>query len=356
MARKRRKRNAGLSKNATNNYGSCTEKLLPKFDTPNGKHKSSKSITSRESLNFKKKKVSTTGASPNEPQTPIMTLPDGEDSGSEGCKTIDARSFARMFAFDPSSLPPEIDVYEDEEQAHEASRPHSTTSMQLQNNEEIENTLPSVILAPSMSQNEKLVNDLKQFGTFLAANEYSPFERPTSRVGNRKDIDFARPLSRRGSRSSTPEQGVEETDTREDTPLPLGDDQVQEAINTVLPVPDIIVRSNTAHKFDHWSSDSEPEQIEVYQPLDEVSDEEKDIPEKTNIEDKNKNIKLMDKSSKNPTNSESEESANSDEEPDEATMLDRHQYERLQESPIPQTTFNHDDQSTIDIDSTLLYE
>uniref|UniRef100_A0A915MB79 Uncharacterized protein n=1 Tax=Meloidogyne javanica TaxID=6303 RepID=A0A915MB79_MELJA len=61
---------------------------------------------------------------------------------------------------------------------------------------------------------------------------------PQSRLGQQQQHPFDRPLSRRGSRDDKHEEGEEETfnDTREDTPVPLGDDQQTIIVNPLAAV------------------------------------------------------------------------------------------------------------------------
>uniref|UniRef100_A0A914XYY7 Uncharacterized protein n=1 Tax=Panagrolaimus superbus TaxID=310955 RepID=A0A914XYY7_9BILA len=144
---------------------------------------------------------------------------------------------------------------------------------------------------------------------------------------------YERPLSRRGSRNSTPEEGEEFAEDREDTPQPLGDEasivQKLEKLESLpqaeLPEPPV-ARSHTAHKFGHWSSDSESEN-EVYQRLSEVSEGEED---ELNKKRKKRKIRKNASSDLESMTSEEEEKII-----DEEEILERHQYERLQESPTP---------------------
>nr|CAD2182017.1 unnamed protein product [Meloidogyne enterolobii] len=75
-------------------------------------------------------------------------------------------------------------------------------------------------------------------GEFLLTASSDLHERPQSRLGQQQQHPFDRPLSRRGSRDDKHEEGEEETfnDTREDTPVPLGDDQQTIIVNPLAAV------------------------------------------------------------------------------------------------------------------------
>ncbi|KAI6229365.1 hypothetical protein M3Y95_00523500 [Aphelenchoides besseyi] len=141
-------------------------------------------------------------------------------------------------------------------------------------------------------------------------------------------IPYQRPLSRRGSRDSTPEQGNEEFDedsSEEEDEAPIGD--------TVLAsVPEdstiSVVNSNGRKpKETTWSSDSEEEETnEAYHALKEEDEDVvlKETPKQTRNADNRWNPR-------EPTGLSSADSADEEEQ----CMFDRHAYERLEESPLP---------------------
>jgi hypothetical protein len=159
-------------------------------------------------------------------------------------------------------------------------------------------------------------------GSFLSTvNE--AVERPQSRLGEGHPFD--RPLSRRGSRDETQEEGEEETfnDTREDTPVPLGDDQVlvEKPLIDMLKekskkiVEKLLLTSETDSE-DEEEERGEDEGNTLYKPL------------------KNEENCMRLKVKGNGSSSESEERI------DENEVLERHHYERLLDSPMPPATDN----------------
>jgi hypothetical protein len=247
-----------------------------------------------------------------------------------------------MFACDPSQLPAEYHRQSAEQQQDDdsvnilmPSPPLSARSM-LPTKED--STMPSVIFVSSGTPDliapktvpkiEMLVDSPEPFSSNQQESTIHPTIAASLLETNPTFNPYERPLSRRGSRNSTPEEGEEYVeDDREDTPPPLGDEATIVEKLENLPQPDApVARSHTAHKFGHWSSDEDSEN-EVYQRLSEVSEgEEGDAEEGT----KRKKRKIQKNASSDL------ESVTSDEEEkgiDEEEALERHQYERLQESP-----------------------
>lgn len=289
---------------------------------PNGKPKA-KSITSDGSV--KSKKSRTNAANHQMEVTAIETEPLQERD--------EPAAYQRMFICDPSQLPDESILLEEVEPGESSGSPSENIEAD-DTSEPSPSALPSVVLVQSNSHVEitpEKNNNKQQAGTTF--------------LGSANNVPYERPLSRRGSRVSTPEQGEEYTETREDTPQPLGDDVFEspkEVPAVTIAINDTAVaKASAAHKFSHWSSDSEPETNEVYQKLDE-SDEDVVLPK---AEKKTRTKKASDRTRERSLHSESSES-------EEEDVLDRHQYERLQESPLPPTTVK---EPPIALDSTLQY-
>lgn len=194
--------------------------------------------------------------------------------------------------------------------------------------------LPSVVLVSSQNEislsetnnNEKTITEFHAVENTLGTpQQFNPYERP---------------LSRRGSRESTPEQGVEGGgSSREDTPLPIGDEFANLAKTK---------NKNKRQLENSWTSESEEEdedqEIEVYHPLKMMSDdEEQQLANHHNSNNNNiGNVEIVVNnynSTAKPYASYSAGSSDSEdcqhEEAKEQKMLDRYQYERLQESPLP---------------------
>jgi hypothetical protein len=313
-------------------YGACTEKLLSDCEKRNGKPKST-SIASRESISSENRRIKKTS----EVITPTLKTPTYDDDQP----SLDARSFNRMFACDPSQLPAEYHRKSTEQDDDSVNillpSPLSTAKSIIPTKDD--SSMPSVIFISSgtpdtIRQNvpkiEMLVDSPEPTHIKIEPT-HAPALLETTPIFN----PYERPLSRRGSRNSTPEEGEEFAEDREDTPQPLGDEAsiVQKLENLPKPPPADVVndepnvaKSHTAHKFGHWSSDSESEN-EVYQRLSEVSEGEED-----EANNKRKKRKIRKNASSDFESMTSEEE---DKNIDEEEVLERHQYERLQESPTP---------------------
>jgi hypothetical protein len=336
VAKRRLKRRREKEQKYGPSYGTCTEKLLTDYERTNGKPRLA-SIPSHESI------VSASGRKLTKTseivRTPTLKTPTYDDDRP----SLDARSFNRMFACDPSQLPAEYHRQSAEQQQDDdsvnilmPSPPSSAKSMLPTKEDPI---MPSVILVSSGTPDfiapqpvpkiEMLVDSPEPFSSNQQESTHASVAASLLET-NPTFNPYERPLSRRGSRNSTPEEGEEYVeDDREDTPPPLGDEAIIAEKLENLPNADApVARSHTAHKFGHWSSDEDSEN-EVYQRLSEVSEGEEgggDFEEST----KRKKRKIQKNASSDL------ESVTSDEEEkgiDEEEALERHQYERLQESP-----------------------
>lgn len=379
--RQAKKDDVMLAEKNKRNYGTCTDKLLSSCEAPNGKVKS-KSITSRASVISTSKdrrtssgdRRSTTRSSKrsnnnNEDLTSItidinrqdISISQPETSPASGA--TDSRSFQRMFACDLSQLPAEsCDLIDDQdpdavffEDGSEIDPATNQTSPKYNNgfahnyveNVEIHNAsmenapnvnkrpplpiVPIVIASGSQFSIDKEPPPLEiQVPVVDTKPEYM-HQDSTDSVGINQYFDgpaqksplltliqedpFKRPLSRRGSRDSPVEQGIEEFEDNESTDsLPLGDkgNESPQNIPTTSKNPEIT--------FEQSSSDeSEDETNELYHKLNEEEENEEN-------REKVKNAKSEEKH----YSSESD-----DEQLNENRMLDRHAYERLEESPLP---------------------
>lgn len=310
------------------------------------------------STNSKKRKSTTESL-----KAPYMSI-DIKDNNIEDIEkdNFKQRSIRNLFKCDPSQLPIEynesneenknsdkkvymanhkaaIKTNSDDEEICFNSTVNSTTSQQQPqfqlNHKNIVNP-PSVILVSTQSDMliEKNNNDKKQINnyplinnsTLAAPSEYNLYERP---------------LSRRSSRESTSEQSAETSESsREDTPLPLGD----ELDNTNNQIVDAITINSTNHantKNKTWVTErnNQDNVLQNYHILQNFSTNEENNekikqnnlpPDQSKINGQNTNKSILPYSASNlSSNSEEEENTK------ETKMLDRHQYERLQESPLP---------------------
>uniref|UniRef100_A0AC34RJ28 Uncharacterized protein n=1 Tax=Panagrolaimus sp. JU765 TaxID=591449 RepID=A0AC34RJ28_9BILA len=331
--RKRRKKNANAQKYGTN-YGTCTEKLL-NYEKPNGKLKGN-SITSRDSLSSSRKGKKSSGI-----RTPTIELktPTFEDDRP----SLDARSFTRMFACDPSQLPaeymyvsPEGDNQSEDVLLHSPPLSKKHSSPITQEGPQI----PSMILVsastpipPELGFDSSSKTELQLQQPPFKQNKQEILVTGTSLLNTNQVYNpYERPLSRRGSRNSTPEQGEEFAVDREETPSPLGDEEADTFIadkveeeNVPSVQPDIV-------KNEHWSSDSDSEN-EVYQRLSEASegeDDERMLNDERQTTKKWKNLPKNNSSDVESNFSDEDETTKTEEE-----MLEGHNYKRLQESPVP---------------------
>lgn len=153
---------------------------------------------------------------------------------------------------------------------------------------------------------------------------------------------YDRPLSRRGSRDSTPEKGHEEfEDTLSVESLePLGDTSGSPQNRSQIP-PEIT--------FEQSSSDeSEDESNELYHKLKEEEDEPKAEQKVEEKEEPKAELK------EGPNKLEKEECFDSDEELlNENRMMERHAYERLEESPLPSPSIYTNNNSVANNNSPL---
>ena len=110
---------------------------------------------------------------------------------------------------------------------------------------------------------------------------------------------------------------------------------------------DQVGKESAAQKLSHWSSDSESDN-EVYQRLSEASEGEDDEKILYNKEGKRKK---WDDIQKNNNSSDAESNFSEEDEKDqtEEDVMDRHQYERLKESPVPQVVIPS---NLLELDST----
>uniref|UniRef100_A0A7E4W0P7 CUB domain-containing protein n=1 Tax=Panagrellus redivivus TaxID=6233 RepID=A0A7E4W0P7_PANRE len=252
---------------------------------------------------------------------------------------IDSRAFLRMFACDPSSMPMEASIdfgVETDEPYYHTSSLGGTNSQPTKD----EDVMPSVILVssdtPPIEHEHNNNVESEPVIPIIAMNSPEPpakIEPKNSIIPNFVPsaaatlLDtstgfnpFDRPLSRRGSRTSTPEEGEEcADDDREDTPQPLGDgDATLKAASESLQQAQTHLDPNK----ETWSSDSEPDN-EVYQRLSE-SELNKDDDDDDEIEEPETPWKKRNNSS--DVDSEVELDTKDDEEEE---MLNRHQYEHI---------------------------
>jgi large-conductance mechanosensitive channel len=350
--KKRTKRRREKEQKYGPSYGACTEKLLTDYERTNGKPKLT-SIPSRESISSVGRRLAKTS----DARTPTLKTPTYDDDRP----SLDARSFNRMFACDPSQLPAEYhrQLAEQDDDSVNILMPSPPSSARSMVPTKEEPTMPSVILvssgtpdfiaAPTVPKSEMLVDSPEPFTNQQeASNAAAAASLLETNVGFNP---YERPLSRRGSRNSTPEEGEEYAEEdREDTPPPLGDEaSIVEKLENLPKNEPPVARSHTAHKFGHWSSDSESEN-EVYQRLSEVSEGEEGAEENANTTTKRKKRKIQKNASSDL------ESVTSDEEDkgiDEEEALERHQYERLQESPTHTKPLPD---MSLELDSALQYQ
>lgn len=182
----------------------------------------------------------------------------------------------------------------------------------------ISSVVPNVILISSNSQSNLQNNSLNADEILLQAPiEFNPYERP---------------ISRRGSRDLGQEERIEEENNQTETPAPLGD-QLEVILKNKQ---DEINNLNNTKRI--WYSDSEgdSDEVEIYYPLenDNISDNEAKTALKNPMMTNN-NVKLPTKrfpifKSCETTDTEDELDINA-----ETKILDRHNYQRLQESPLP---------------------
>uniref|UniRef100_A0A1I7XVW5 Protein virilizer n=1 Tax=Steinernema glaseri TaxID=37863 RepID=A0A1I7XVW5_9BILA len=294
--RRARKREAGLAGVEQANYGTCAEKKpVDDHGKANGRRRSKPDVEAAKQSLLEENHTAT-----------LVT---------QESEVMDPRRIQQMFAYDPSQLPAEPSFDEDEDygigregglrvepksdSAKERSAEPRSEALSLPAEE-----LPSVVLVPSTSIHESRAGEI----SVADLNENYPVtehEKEKNLLSSGYDSPpFERPRSRRGSRQSDTEAGEEGLETRELSPLPLGDEEFPR-----------VTKSHTAHKFGHWSSDeSDFEHSEVYGKLAEDEDDEEDL---------KRTVRR-----RRPSNSE-ENSENEDD------VLERHHYERLQESPMP---------------------
>lgn len=237
------------------------------------------------------------------------------------------RNLRNFFICDLSQLPKEKSLENILNSNSQKFLIKSKSQNQFQSNNNNNINLPNVILISSQSdillteanENDKLINYSNENNTTLNL----PY-------------DFERPLSRRGSRESTPEEGTEECEnSREETPLPLGDE---------LDNNNKIINDNVLTNFINFSyikndlltdkNEKKDDELRNYYILQNYSSNNEHL---NNLLIKTtNNVKT-----KSFLNSNSDFDLTSDSEKDEETkMLDRHQYERLQESPLPPPILN----------------
>nr|CAD2136455.1 unnamed protein product [Meloidogyne enterolobii] len=183
-------------------------------------------------------------------------------------------------------------------------------------------------------------------GEFLLTASSDLHERPQSRLGQQQQHPFDRPLSRRGSRDDKHEEGEEETfnDTREDTPVPLGDDQQTIIVNPLAAVTpknqllDALKNKNKKKllgKLLLLASETDSELDLGNEEEEEEEENEKIKKSSNNYLNKKENIKRESNATSSPESDEEEEGEGEEE---ENTILERHHYERLLESPMIQKT------------------
>ncbi|KAI1725348.1 hypothetical protein DdX_02004 [Ditylenchus destructor] len=241
----RRKNSQQGTGKTTRNYGTCTEHLLSNYETSNGKPKSKTSIVASNLRNSIKKKKSTTRSITHE-----ISVPSQDENKVENI--VNHQPYQNIFACDPSQLPQEnnafggteIDLgsYQKKERVSGSTNAPSDIDDDIflpevpinqetthKNGTTPESALPSVILV-SASQSEILESDrspITVYEPILENNNNKNYEIQTGKAKTFLDAHngadpFERPLSRRGSRDSTPEQGIEEGgESREDTPQPI---------------------------------------------------------------------------------------------------------------------------------------
>lgn len=298
---------------------------MSNYETVNGKPKFKSSSTSKESINLKKKKSVTN-------EVTIINETNNNDEKYLDNDINIHKQYQNIFSCDHAQLPKESLIYENDVtnystkiQTNQKFYPNifkaEIFDSQINNllEENIENKLnssvPNVILISTNSQND-IKNYSENLSLLGAPTEFNLYERP---------------ISRRGSRESTQEGGIEESeDNRSETPKPIGD-QLEENRNLT-----------TNGSKPRWSSESEDEsgEIETYHPL------ESDDEQKTNLKNHNNNkltnnVKSFNKrfpsfKSCDTSDTEDEVDVNS-----ETNMLDRHNYQRLQESPLPPTNIEY---------------
>jgi hypothetical protein len=300
-------------------------------EVPNGKIKS-KSITSRASANSSTKdKRSITQSSKksnnnnNDELTSItidinqQNISQPETSPVSGA--TDTRSFQRMFACDLSQLPAEnSELLDDDMDFFEEG--DIMDSNNYAENVEVHNTLlenatnkslPPIVIASgsqfSINKETPNTNELEEptimhqdSSDSLGLNRYFQTTKSPLLSAIVEADPFTRPLSRRGSRESTPEQGEEFADNLStDSLQPLGDKGESPQNKMANKNPEITFEL----------SSSEDENDQPYHQLDEDAE----------IKEKSK------------TTSDEHYSSGDEERSDEHRMLDRHAYERLEESP-----------------------
>uniref|UniRef100_A0A183CD90 J domain-containing protein n=1 Tax=Globodera pallida TaxID=36090 RepID=A0A183CD90_GLOPA len=352
LLREARKRNANRQnksspaaneeKRGTRNYGTCTDKFFSNYDLSNG-HVKSKSFCSRDSTNSSKKtkrvkktsKCSDNEAKLVEEVLANRTLPEGE---------VSPRPYQNIFICDHSQLPKEevddefeLEIKRTKRQKLQVRSPRSPFSS---DDDAMAGGFQGFYFPerPATESAEKR-NSVMDIPSVVLNDEQTRANSP-SNVGRHSernlsvekgdnlwcvisgDHPFERPLSRRGSvNEAEQEEGEEGTyneGTREDTPDPLGDEQQQNAPKEKPLI--IVLKRNRERKgkivSNESESDNEEEEEEedaLYQPLKE--------------EGWRKNSDRVPKGEAE-SSSEAEESAGA-----EKAVLDRHNYERLMESP-----------------------
>ncbi|KAI6177423.1 hypothetical protein M3Y97_00905400 [Aphelenchoides bicaudatus] len=397
MEKRRAKKNdAMLAEKNKRNYGSCTDKLLATCEAPNGKVKST-SIKSRASGNSSSKdrrtssadRRSTTHSSKrsnnnNEDLTSITIDTNRQDlsqpeTSPASCAT-DSRSFQRMFACDLSQLPAEDDLIDEQDpDAVFLDEPFEAQISPKQQSyiENAEIHSHSVDNTPNVSNNRRpqpivpIVNIASgsQFsidkdvdkeadkpedvaGKIWISNGINKYFQQTKSplLSAISEMPFDRPLSRRGSRDSTPEKGHEEfdDDVSVDSLQPWGDKPSESPQQRrQMPNPEIT--------FDQSSSESEDETNEVYHKLKE-DDDQRDLKTEEELDktDETKELNGENEPSKEKSEhvEQRDECSGSDEELlNENRMLERHSYQRLEESPLPSPSIYTNNNS---VDNKLL--
>uniref|UniRef100_A0A915D3P3 Uncharacterized protein n=1 Tax=Ditylenchus dipsaci TaxID=166011 RepID=A0A915D3P3_9BILA len=350
-------------KKSTRNYGTCTDHLLSNYEALNGKPKS-KAIPSQ-----KKKNITATFSNDIDGKRVVV---------SQSTPAFEPKKYQNMFACDPSQLPQEVfhmsEMVKPIEDKHYQTKGKSSQSdlddddaflpeapFQTTNRQSVSGTvnLPSVILVSSISQeNVPEKNNNKKLELYPPSAGAAAF-LDTGVKAN----PYERPLSRRGSRESTPEQGEEEYEDNRDTPQPIGDEvgiesMLQEGLKKDLSMTlKFKAPSSNRQNSPTWTSDSgdEEETGTVYHQLENdihASDEEevKQRAHKTF----NKEIPVINRLLPTFHSEEISDSENEYGEPNETKVLDRHHYERLQESPIPNSFTNEEiRQATLERESSL---
>uniref|UniRef100_A0A914GYA4 Uncharacterized protein n=1 Tax=Globodera rostochiensis TaxID=31243 RepID=A0A914GYA4_GLORO len=310
---------ANEEKKGTRNYGTCTDKFFSNYDLSNG-HVKSKSFCSRDSTNSSKKtkRVKKTSKCSDDEAKLVEVLADRIVTEGE----VSPRPYQNIFICDHSQLPKEevddefeMEIQRTKRQNLQVRSPRSpfssdddamaggfqgfyfperppTDSAEKRNSV---TDIPSVVLNDEQTRANSPPN--------VGLSRHSERNLSVEKGDNlwsviSGDHPFERPLSRRGSvNEAEQEEGEEGTyneGTREDTPDPLGDEQQQ---NAPKEKPLII----------------EEEEDALYQPL---KEERWKVP--SNGE----------KRGEAESSSEGEESVGT-----EKAVLDRHNYERLMESP-----------------------